>query len=54
MDSEQHLQLALRTAKLMKAVAGMIGMTDTGLAKLRMREIGEAAMELDKFIEACE
>lgn len=51
MDSKQCMELTARTALLMEVAAGLIGVQSAGLAKLHMKQIAEAAMELDKFIE---
>ena len=52
MNSAESVELAIRTAQLMKAVAGMIGIGDAGLARAHMADIGNAAMELDRFVES--
>ena len=54
MDSKQSVELTIRTAQLMKAVSGMVGTTDRGVARLVMAEIADVAMKLDRFIEACD
>ena len=52
MDNRETAELTIRVAYLMKAVAGMIGVGEAARARAHMADIGNAAMELDRFVES--
>ena len=53
MTKGQQAELAIRVADTMKALAGLVGVTDAKVASLCVEDTANALMELDLFVEGC-
>ena len=53
MTKNQQITLAVHVAATMKALAGLVGVTDAKVASLCVEAAAKALMELDKFVESC-
>ncbi len=53
LTTKQNIELSMRVASTMKALAGLVGVSNAKVASLCVADTAKELMELDKFIEEC-